>query len=220
MQKQALVIGLGQFGMAVASALTRREVEVLAVDVDPERVRLAADLATEALTLDATDEDGLAALSPSKRDVCICAIGEENRDASIICTALLRQFGARMVVARANSDLHARILTLVGAHQTVNPEKEFGERVASQLLYSQIRGVLPLADDILITESVAPNRFETHTLSELQLPKRYQVTVVAVRRAADGKVALPGPDTRIERDDVLVLVGSEAATEKMLETEK
>lgn len=127
MKKQAIVIGLGQFGMSVARALSERGVDVLAVDIAEERVRVAAGFAAEAACFDAMDTDALARTSPERREVCICAIGDEAKEASIICTALLRQMGAPRVIARANDDLHERILKLVGAHQVVNPERAFGE---------------------------------------------------------------------------------------------
>src|SRR5690606_36649144 len=128
MRRQALVVGLGQFGMAVTRALVARDVEVLAVDVSPDRVRTAAAFATDAAGFDATDEPSLTKTSPERRDVCVCAIGDDAREASIICTALLKQMGAARVIARSNDELHARILMLVGADQIVNPEREFGDR--------------------------------------------------------------------------------------------
>jgi len=114
MKKQAIVIGLGQFGMALARTLTERGVEVLAVDTSEERVRLAASFVTEAACFDGTDEAALTRAAPDRREVCVCAIGDDARDASIICTALLRQMGAKKIVARANTDVHMRILRLVG----------------------------------------------------------------------------------------------------------
>jgi trk system potassium uptake protein TrkA len=138
MNRQAIVIGLGQFGMSVARALAERGVEVFAVDIREERVRLASAFSAEAACFDTTDTEALARTSPERRDVCLCAIGDEAREASIICTALLRQLGAPRVIARANDDLHARILGLVGAHHVINPEREFGERFASQIMHQGI----------------------------------------------------------------------------------
>ncbi|MGD8826438.1 MAG: NAD-binding protein [Myxococcales bacterium] len=94
MKRQALVIGLGQFGMSVCRALAARQVEVLAVDVSEDRVRTAASFVTEAACFDATDESALSRTSPERRDVCLCAIGDEAKEASIICTALLKQMAA------------------------------------------------------------------------------------------------------------------------------
>ena len=217
MQNQAIVVGLGQFGMSVARTLAERGVEVLAVDIQEERVRVAAGSVAEAACFDATDADALARMSPERREVCICAIGDESKEASIICTALLRQMGAKRIIARANDELHARILKLVGAHQVVNPEQQFGERFASQILHETILGELPLGEDLLITEFQPPPAFVGHTLSELHLPRRFGVTVVAIRRAPQGAVRLPNPHEPLVAEDVLIVVSKEGAVSTLME---
>jgi trk system potassium uptake protein TrkA len=193
MKRQAIVIGMGQFGTSVARALTERGVEVLAVDIREERVRLAAGFAAEAASFDATDTEALARTSPERREVCVCAIGDESKESSIICTALLRQMGAQRVIARANDDLHARILKLVGAHQIVNPEREFGERFASTIMHDRIIGELPLGSDLLITELRPPAAFVPF--------RRHRGSHPTVRR---GRRALAGrerPDPGERRSD-------------------
>src|SRR5690606_14151667 len=83
MSKQALVVGLGQFGLALSRALAAKGVEVLAVDRREETVRAAAAFVAEAVMLDATDEVALARTLPERRDLCVCAIGDESRESSI-----------------------------------------------------------------------------------------------------------------------------------------
>lgn len=217
MNRQAIVIGLGQFGLSIARALADRGVEVLAVDRQEDRVRAAATFAVEAACFDATDTDALTRTSPDRREVSVCAIGDESRESSIICTALLRQMGAKRIIARANDALHARILRLVGAHQIVNPEQEFGERFASQILHESIKGELRLGQDLLITEFQTPPAFVGHSLADLQLPRRFGITVVAIRRTRQSTVVLPGPAQTLSDGDVLVVVSKEGAVAKLIE---
>lgn len=217
MAQQAIIIGLGQFGMSVARALAGRGVEVLAVDVREDRVRRVADHVAEAACFDATDTDALARIAPQRRDVCVCAIGDDAKEASIICTALLRQMGARRVIARANDDLHARILSLVGAHEVVNPELEFGERFANQVVHRGILGEMPLGEDLLITELEAPASFVGHTLADLALPRRFSITVVAIRKAGRGAVHVPDARTPVGEGDVLLVVAREGAVTRLME---
>jgi trk system potassium uptake protein len=216
-KKQAIVIGLGQFGMALSRSLTERGVEVLAVDTSEERVRLAASFVTEAACFDGTDEQALIRTGPERREVCVCGIGDEARDASIICTALLRQMGAKKIVARANTDVHARILQLVGAHHVVNPEREFGERFASQLLHESIIGELPLGEDLLITELKTPTSFVGRAIDSLPLTRRYGVTIVAIRRKAQARVLMPEPREKLLADDVLIVVSKQGAVSQLIE---
>lgn len=217
MRRQALVVGLGQFGMALARSLADVGVEVLAVDRDRDRVERAAEDVADALCLDATDEDAIAEARPADRDVCICAIGDESRDASIVVTALLRQLGAKRVVARATDALHARILRLVGAGEVVNPEEAFGARYARHLLYAEIRDEIALGDKLVLSEVVAPEAFVGRSLAELALPRRHGVTVVAVRRGDDGGVELPDASSRIRQGELLVVVSRPGAVAAMME---
>jgi trk system potassium uptake protein TrkA len=217
--RQALVIGLGQFGLALAEALTRNGVDVVAVDDRADRVQQAGELVAEAVRMDATDEAQLARLAPATRDLCIVAIGDDAREASIIVTALLRQLGAPRVVARATNPVHERILSLVGAHDVVNPERNYGARLAARLAYRGVVDIIPLGDELIITELEAPAMFAGRSLRELELRRRFQVSIVAIRRsgAGSGQLVLPGADDVIRADDVLLLVSTPEASSALSE---
>jgi trk system potassium uptake protein TrkA len=215
MSKQVLVIGLGQFGMSLVRALSTLEVEVIAVDRSKDRVRAVLDLAASTSCIDATDEAALASLAPERRDVCICAIGDESRESSIICTALLRQLGARRVLARATDPLHERILGLIGAHEVVNPESIVGQRVAMRLAYDGVRDELSLAGDLVVTDVTAPPALVGHLLSSLELPQKYELTVAAIRRGDE--VLMPRGETALQEGDGLVLVSRTGRVQSFLE---
>lgn len=216
-KRQAIVIGLGQFGLAVATSLSEKGVEVLGVDLREDRVRAAAQTVAEAVSFDATDEAALARTNPARRDLCICAIGNEAREASIIATALLRQLGAKRVVARGLDPLHERILHLVGAHEVVNPEQAFGERYATRLMYASVVDEIELGEDLVITELRAPATFVGRDLASLGLPRRYGLTVIAVRQPDKDSAELPEPTRPFERGDLLVVVARRDAVARFLE---
>lgn len=215
MTKQVLIIGLGQFGMSLVRALATLDVEVIAVDRSQDRVRAVLELAASTSCIDATDETALASLAPARRDVCICAIGDESRESSIICTALLRQLGARRVLARATDPLHERILGLIGAHEVVNPESIVGQRVAMRLAYDGVRDELSLNGDLVVTDVEAPPALIGHTLGALGLPQKYDVTVAAIRRGDE--VLMPRGDTALMAGDSLVLVSRVGRVQVFLE---
>ena len=216
MKKQVIVIGLGQFGHSLAKALAARGIDVLAVDRRNDRVRSVADFVAEAVAFDATDNEALARTSPERRDLAVCAIGDESKESSIICTALLRQMGSPRVIARANDEVHARILRLVGAHEVVNPELEFGERLANHLVYRQVLGELPLGDDLVMTQMKPPKGLFGQALSSIQLPRRYGITVVAIRRGKKN-ILLPEPNETVREDDTIVVVSREGAVARLME---
>lgn len=219
MPKQTLVIGLGQFGMSLARALTLHGTEVLAVDSNEARINEIAPHIADAILMDATDEEALSSLAPAQRDACVCAIGAENREGNIIVTALLKQLGAPHIIARATDDLHARILKLVGAHEVINPERNYGKRLAIRLAWRNVLNVMPLGENLVLTEIKAPESFWGRTLAELELPKRYEVNVSAVRRSSEAGVEanIPNPHEPLMRGDVLMLVSTEHNARKLTE---
>ncbi|NLF96858.1 MAG: TrkA family potassium uptake protein [Candidatus Riflebacteria bacterium] len=217
MAQQILIIGLGQFGMSLAATLTSKGAEVIAADIKKSLVEEAASFVTESLVMDATDETELARLEPGKRDATVCAIGDDSKEASIICTALLRQMGSPCVVARANNPMHQRILQLVGAHQIVNPEQEFGKRFANRLIYRQLVADMPLGDGLHLSEITVKDKMIGKTLIKLALPKKYGIMVVAVRRGTPSSVFQPTPDEPLQENDNLVLVSKEEAIKRLME---
>lgn len=216
MSQQILIIGLGQFGMSLAKALSEKGAEVLAIDVNKSLVEEASAFVTEAIVMDATNETELARLDPKKRDSVICAIGDDSKEASIICTALLRQMGAPLIVARSNNKLYQRILQLVGAHQVINPEQEFGKRFANRLLYRNIIVDTSLGEDLLLTEIAVQPSMVGKNLIDLALPKRFGIMVVAIRRGTSRKIMQISPSEPLQADDNLVIVSNEAAIPQLI----
>ncbi len=216
MSQQILIIGLGQFGMSLAKTLFEKGAEVLGVDIDKNLVAEASHFVTESIVVDATDENELARLEPRKRDVSVCAIGDDSKESSIVCTALLRQMGAPLVVARANNKMHQNILQLVGAHQIINPEQEFGKRFANRLLYRNMIADTNLGEDLRLTEILTQPSMVGKTLIELELPKKFGVMVVGIRRNAKGKVVQPYPNEPLKAEDNLIIVSSETAIPKLI----
>jgi len=217
MKKQVMVIGLGQFGMGLIKTLAKKNAEVIALDIDQKKVQAAAAYAAQALCCDATDEDTLRQLNPAARDVCICATGDQSKEAAIICTALLKQMGAKRVIARANDDLHARILGLVGADEVINPEWAFGERFANRVIDEAILEEMSLGSDLVVTEFKTPIAFASKSLLELNLRRRYEMTVVAIRAAMTGQVKLAQPEEILNLDDILVVVSTTGSVSRLLE---
>jgi trk system potassium uptake protein TrkA len=186
------------------------------VDIKKNLVEEVDAFVTEATIIDATDESELARLEPGKRDAAVCAIGDDSKEASIICTALLRQMGAPAVIARANDKMHQRILQLVGAHQIINPEQEFGKRFANRLLYRNVIADTNLGEDIHLTEICIQPSMVGKTLVELALPKKFGVIVAGIRRGAKGKVVQPSANEPLKQGDNLIIISNETAIPELV----
>ena len=216
MTKQVLVVGLGQFGLGLVRALSQSDVEIIAIDSDPKQVQIASSWVSKAMCFDATDEDALSQLRPEKRDVCVCATGDQSKEVGIICTALFKQFGAKRIIARANDDLHARILRLVGADEVVNPEWDFGERFAPRIISENVLGEMLLGADLVISEITAPTDLWNKRLADLKLQTKFGITIIAVRERKTGKINTVGPDYVLVEGDVIVSAGRKGSIQKLL----
>ncbi len=208
-----MIIGLGQFGMALAQTLSERSVEVLAVDISQEKVDMAASFVTHAAAVDASDENALAQLMPQNRDSVICAMGSSAKETAIICTALLRQLGCRHIVSRASNVTYRRILFMVGAHEVIIPEQDFGKRFATHLLYRNMIADSTQNNELNLTEIKLPPSMVGKNLIQLALPKKYGIIVAAIRR--DGVLSRPDLEKPLECNDMLLIVSDENAIAKL-----
>jgi trk system potassium uptake protein TrkA len=201
------VIGLGKFGATVARTLFARGNEVVAIDNDRARVQEVRDSCTQAIEANCTDQDTLRALGIQDSDAVVVSLGER-MDASILVTLYLRELGVKEIVVKAVSEDHGKILHLIGATEIVHPERDTARRVARGLGLRSIVEYLPLAADSSLVEVHVPAEFVGKTLAELEIRKRYQVLVVAIKRG-EGLLIATGGDERLRAEDVLVLVGKD-----------
>ncbi|OHB50943.1 MAG: hypothetical protein A2099_03150, partial [Planctomycetes bacterium GWF2_39_10] len=217
--RQFAVIGLGRFGSKVAETLAKKGVHVIAIDSDRELVGRVSDVVTKAVQIDSTDEESLAASGVKDVDVAVVAMGEDV-ESSILTTALLKNLNIKEIVARACTKLHAQILKMVGATRVVFPEEDMGIRVANSILSPGVLEYIELGADYTLAEIEAKSESIGHTINELDLKTRYGINVLIVKRkvievgekageATEKEVkVLPTSDYKIQRGDILVVVGN------------
>ena len=216
------VIGMGRFGMRLAQLLAESGADVIAVDRNKSLVDEVADDVARAVCLNATDEEALRAQGIDKVDVAIVGIGSAFESA-ILTTVLLKQIGVPRVICRAASEVRAKILEKVGADDIVNPERESAERWRTQLMATNIMERIDLAEDFSLLQVAAPESFAGKSLGDLDVRKKFQVQVVAIRRStqdtdADGLqrtrnvvISVPMADSVIKPGDVLLLIANDDA---------
>lgn len=212
--KQFLVIGAGLFGRAVATALFEQGSEVVLVDHDEASVDSVKDRVNDAFVADATEPDTLEELGVEDFDAVVVAIGDD-LESTVLATTAAASLGAQRIVAKATSDLGARVLRRVGADSVIRPERDIGFRVARQLTTSDLVDAFNLGDEHAVIEIGAAEPV-AGALRDLDLPGRFQVHVIAVKR--DGRVTVaPNGDFEIEADDTLVVIGENAGIEALRE---
>lgn len=203
--KEFLVVGLGRFGVSIAVTLKKTGCQVLAVDKDEEKVEDILGLVTHAVTADVTDPVQLKELGVKNYDAAIIAIGSE-LETSILATILLKETGIPFVLAKASSEIQARILRKVGADKIVFPEKEMGMRVATNLTMGNFFDAVELSATYSMMELDALSEWEDRRLQELNLRAKYGLNVIGIRHGEDLEMS-PGPESRIAHNDILIVIG-------------
>jgi trk system potassium uptake protein TrkA len=213
------VIGLGRFGMMLARSLAERGQEVIAIDHRRDLVEEVREEVGVSVRLDATDERALTAQGAQNVDVAVVCIGEDFEAAALV-TSVLKSLKVARVIARAQTPIRAKILGLIGADEIVSPEDESAVRLAQRLAAPNIIDYLPLAPGHSVVQIQAPKKFHGKSIAEIDLRRKYEVNLVALKRTLthrtpEGKEVteeeitdVPRPTDVIQEGDILILVGS------------
>ncbi|GBF12433.1 TrkA family potassium uptake protein [Tepidibacillus infernus] len=205
MSKQFAVIGLGRFGSSVAKELYDLHYEVMAIDINEERIQENVNVVTHCVQADSTDETALKALGIRNFDVVVVAIGQ-NIQASILTTILLKELGVETIVVKAQNQLHAKVLYKIGASKVVFPERDMGARVAHNLVTPNILDYIELSDEYSIVEIIASEKMNHKSLVELNIRARFGCNVMAIKNDHRINVA-PDANDMIKTGDILVVIG-------------
>ena len=203
-KKSFAVFGLGKFGESVAVELAQAGAEVLALDIDEEKVHEVAPYVTHALQADVCDVETMNTLGLSNMDGVIVAI-TGNLNASIMATIICKEAGVPYILAKAGEQIHFTILKKVGADKVIVPEKESGLRVARNLISGNIREFIELSDKVRVIEIAAKPEWINKSLRELNLRQKHRINVIGVRKENEILLNMD-PDIPIQEDYSLIII--------------
>jgi trk system potassium uptake protein TrkA len=210
MYKRMCVIGLGRFGIGVATELYQAGHDVLVIDRNEEKVQSMQGKVTYAITMDATAENALSNFGVDQYDVVILALGDENVEASILVAMVLRDMGISMIVARASTRLHGEALSRVGVGKVVYPEEESAKRLAHLEFNPDILDYMDVLNNVGISKVRPRPNMVRRTVEEAGLAGSHgdnSLTVVGLRRGRR-LILNPSRDETIAPGDVLLVAGS------------
>lgn len=207
MKKEFAVIGLGRFGGSICRELSKEGMEVLAIDVDEDKVNEFANIASHAVMADTTDENVLKSLGIRNFDYVIVAIGD-NIQASILTTIILKELGVKHITVKATNDYHEKVLRKIGADRVVHPERDMGIRIAHNLISTNVLDYLELSEEHSIIELMASQKMINQTLLELDVRAKYGCNIVAIKRGNSINVS-PLADEKIHPGDILIVIGAD-----------
>ncbi|MDP6452944.1 MAG: TrkA family potassium uptake protein [SAR202 cluster bacterium] len=216
MKRQIAVMGLGRFGSSVARSLYNLGHDVLAIDIDENRVQAIMGQATHALTGDCTNDAVLKELGIPDYDAAVVAIGSDVVS-SIMASVLLKTMGVPYVVSRAHNELHGNTLERIGVDKVVHAEEEMGNRLAHSMFNPNVEEYLEITPNFGISKLRIPPRFVNMSLKELGFSSprnKYGLVVLAIRRGKDITLN-PDTDDRLQSGDWLVLAGRDEMLDRL-----
>ena len=203
--KSILVIGLGRFGRHLAQKMLDLGNDVMIVDKDASIVERYSMAFTDAQIADCTNDQVLRALGVHHFDICFVCIGDDFQS-SLVITTLLKDMGAKYVVAKANREIQAQLLKKIGADEVVYPEKAMAESLAIQYNANHVFDYIELTDEYSIYEVPTLMAWEGKTISELNIRVDYCVNIISVK-TGDEMRPLPGAGYRFQNGDHIFILG-------------
>ena len=204
-KKSFAVIGLGQFGRAVVDELLENGMDVIAIDNNQEAINKVAKKLPTSFVADSTDEEALKELGLKDVDAVIVAYGD-NKEASILTTVILREFGIEQIIVRVDDDYYVPIMKKLGATDVITPQKAAGQALANRLGNSDYKDFYKLDAKYSVISIVINSGFIPVTLRELNSKEIYGVSIVLIIR--NGKSFVPGGNDSLLPDDTVFVVGT------------
>jgi trk system potassium uptake protein len=205
MRKLFAVIGLGRFGGSLVEEFHHLGFEVLAVDMNEERVNRFSQFATHAVVANAINENNLKELGLKNVDIAIVSFGG-NIEASILTTLLLKELGVKQVWVKALSENHQKVLEKIGADRVIHPEREMAKRIAHHVTSDKIVDFIELSKNHSIAEIISTKKVTDKTLNELNVRSKYGCTIIGIQRGEEFIVS-PSVEEVICPNDILIVLG-------------
>ena len=212
--KSALVIGLGRFGIHLIRQFHAHGDEVMAVDLDEEKIHEITPYVVSAKIANCAKEETLRSLGVRNFDVCFVCIGE-NFQSSLEITCLLKDLGAKKVISKATNEFHAKFLKRNGADDIVYPEKYSAEKIATKYSVDNVFDYIELTDEIAIYEVPVITAWIGKSIIKLDVRNKHKLNILAIKKGDDIQ-PMPGAQYVFEKDDHLVVLGHQRDVEKVL----
>lgn len=216
--KRIVVIGLGNFGSAVAESLARKGHDVIAIDRDEDAVDRLAHLVARVVVGDGTEPVVLAEIGCEQADAAVISTGDDIT-ASILSVLALQDLRVPEIHVKVISLQHARAVEKLGVTETVFPERDSGFGLAERLGSTAVLAYIPLSPGFLLQEIAVPDEWVGRSLRSLDLRRTHRISVVALHdMLRDEVTGVPDPDLPLKESDTLFVAGAETDLERLSDT--
>ncbi|MFO7966062.1 MAG: potassium channel protein [Archaeoglobaceae archaeon] len=211
-----IVCGYGVMGREIAEEFPIESVVI--VDSSPEKVNLAREKGFLALQGDATEEEilDMANIKTAKALVACMATDAANAFAIMVAKDLNPDI---YTIAVLRSPSGTKKVTRAGVDMLLSPYSDAAKKIYMTLKTPAAVELIDMISDkegefMLQKITLTSEKISGKTLQELDIRKKTGALVVAIER--NGIVSFPQPDTLLQQDDVLYVMGSNDQLEKMV----
>lgn len=224
-----LIIGLGNFGAALAIKLTQLGHEVIGVDTSLTKVEMLKNDITHTICASCTDIHSAKDLPVKSADAVIVCIGEHEGD-SIMATAIMKQLKAKRIICRIVSDTQATILSAMDIDEIVHPERDSADKLARNLTTEGLIDTFELSDKYSIVKIDVPEKYEGKKLEEINLRRNFNLNVLAtisksqkrhffnIRTQGYEVKEIAGAATILGKNDIMVVFGDKKDIDRFLQS--
>ena len=207
MKNTFAVMGLGTFGSKLALELSQAGHSVIAIDRSKAIINDVKDKVTEAVIADITNPDTIKEIDVQKFDAVILGMSSHFEDL-ILALTLVKQEGAKKIIAKANTDLQKRILLRLGADEVIQPEQAIAERLAKRLSMSNISDMFTFKGSTIAEVKVPPS-LSGKSIRELDMRQKYNISLLLIKKPGRGIENIWNPDMILDEGDELTIIGEE-----------
>lgn len=208
MRKNIAVIGLSRFGLKLVEEFNKLNVDLIALDRDKEAVKKAVDITPNAFVVNSTDEEALKEVGISNVDVVIVAIGQNdinNLTTSILTITKLKNLGVKKIIARADNEDFADILTSVGATEIIFPLQIASEKIANKIAANNIVDYFNIIENYDVFEIELKENFEPLKITDLDSRNKYNLNILLIKR--NNEIIIPTKNTVLTANDHVFVFG-------------
>ncbi|MBQ2379443.1 MAG: TrkA family potassium uptake protein [Akkermansia sp.] len=218
-----VIIGLGQFGRALALYLSDSGFEVTVLDEKESVVEEIKNQVADAHIGDATDMRVLRRLDLVDDETYVIVAVGENFERNILITAQLRELGVKNLYARTVNELHGKVLKLIGISELFRVEDVAAKQLADRFINEGLMRQRKIDATHSLADVQLPAEWVGKTLQEVDMRKQYRLNLLTVRRGKSSEanaddvlsqpeqpvIDSPQPTLQFLEGDVLVIFGKD-----------
>jgi trk system potassium uptake protein TrkA len=202
--RRVIIIGAGETGTALASALDKTKLHVKIIEKDNQRCGILAEKLERAIVIngDGTDKDLLQEENINEMDFMVSLSGDEENN--VLISLLAKELGVKKTITRISKLSYIPLVSAIGIETVVSPRLSAVRAILQYIRRGKIISVAPLKGEH--AEAIEAEALETSDivdtpLSKIKFPKG--ALVGAIVRGEE--IIIPRGDSVIRCKDRLII---------------